>query len=390
MAEKRKKIILFNTLLLIFCCVIIALFCWSPKEEIVLEKYKINFETDGGTAIAAIEIEEGKIPEKPKDPTREGYVFVGWMLGDELYDFTTAVEGDVTLKAVWKELDPDKTYYIITIDLGDGTTTSQPVEEGGLPIPPTTPSRPGFNFLGWELNGEPYDFNTPVTGDATIVAKWEEVQTEPEPDPNEDREYTVKFNLNGGTGSYPDQVVKHGQRATNPGNPSRNGYTFAGWSPNINTVITRDITFVAQWSLIPVEPSKFPVWYIFNDNYYCENQHLVIEGSGIVPNCNVPLPAHHHFKTDWKCPSTMPSGGATCTRTSEVNTFEVSCSSFGDNGTTNNCSFKIFENKQEVGGTVYINGIQASTFNYNVWMNQNFPIRVVLNDGFSADAIASK
>ena len=65
MAGKRNKIIMLNTLLLIFCCVIIALFCWSPKETVVLEKYKINFETEGGSSVAAIEIEEGTIPEKP-------------------------------------------------------------------------------------------------------------------------------------------------------------------------------------------------------------------------------------------------------------------------------------------------------------------------------------
>ena len=391
MAEKRKKIILLNTLLLIFCCVVIALFCWSPKQEVVLEKYKINFETEGGSSVAAIEIEEGQIPKKPKDPTRDGYVFVGWMLGDELYDFTTTVDGDVTLKAIWKELDPDKKYYIITIDIGDGVTSSQPVEEGGIPIPPTTPTREGYNFLGWEINGEPYDFTTPVTEDATIVAKWEEVQTEPDPD--EDKEYTVHFNLNGGTGNAPDQVVKHGQRATAPANPTRDGFTFNGWSPNINTAVTREITFTAQWKKVdvPVEPPTVQSWrvsYRFNGATVCSSPaHFVEEGKPIVPQCDVTIPPHSS-DSGWSCNGViMPQQGITCNRTSTLHNFTVTCTPVGDALSATTCTLSLFENNNPVSATLSINGRQvAGAISISgMWEKVN-EVQFTLSDGFSGTA----
>ena len=42
--------------------------------------------------------------------------------------------------------------------------------------------------------------------------------------------YTVTFNLNGGTGNSTTQTVKAGEKATNPGNPTKKNCTFMGWS----------------------------------------------------------------------------------------------------------------------------------------------------------------
>ena len=390
MAGKRNKIIMLNTLLLIFCCVIIALFCWSPKETVVLEKFKVNFETDGGTSIAAIEIEEGKIPERPEDPKREGYIFVGWMLGDELYDFTTPISKDATLKAVWKERDPEKKYFVVTIDLGDGMTSSQPVEEGEVPIAPTTPSREGYTFVGWEINGEPYDFTTPVSSDVTISAKWEENKPD-EPDPNEGKEFTVRFNLNGGVGNAPDQTVVYKQRASRPADPTRAGYTFAGWSPNINNPITGDTTFTAQWNLIPPEPEKpkeYRVFYKLDGQDVCTGvQQWVAAGSSIQPQCNAPIAAHHQANGGWNCPNPMPNGPATCTMTSSVNTFKVICTPVGDALSATTCIMSLTENGNAVSGTISINGntVNGAVSIARQW-NAISQVNFTLSDGFSGTA----
>lgn len=62
-----------------------------------------------------------------------------------------------------------------------------------------------------------------------------------------DTRYEVSFNLNGGNGAYDPQSVLTGMAATNVADPTRTGYTFVGWSPALNTVITADTEFVAQW-----------------------------------------------------------------------------------------------------------------------------------------------
>ena len=233
--SKKKKTLILNTLILLFCVVIITLFCLIPNKVKVLETYKVNFESEGGSEVAAVEIEDGQILEKPKDPTREGYIFVGWMLGDELYDFSKGISENITLRAEWKEMDPDLTYYTISFDTGGGTIVSdQIIEEGSLVERPSiNPTRDNYEFAGWTYNGADYNFDTPVTGDMTIVARWNEVPQEPEePEEPTDRTFTVRFNLNGGSGDARPQSIKAGERATRPSDPTRNGYRFNGWHLN--------------------------------------------------------------------------------------------------------------------------------------------------------------
>lgn len=67
-----------------------------------------------------------------------------------------------------------------------------------------------------------------------------------------DQTYIVSFNLNGGNGSISSQTVSRGNKARKPSNPTRNGYSFAGWRLN-GTIYTfsesvyENITLVAQW-----------------------------------------------------------------------------------------------------------------------------------------------
>lgn len=62
--------------------------------------------------------------------------------------------------------------YTVTFT-GEGVTQStQTVAEGDKAIEPNDPVRDGFTFDGWYLGDQKYDFSTPVTGDITLTAKW--------------------------------------------------------------------------------------------------------------------------------------------------------------------------------------------------------------------------
>lgn len=68
------------------------------------------------------------------------------------------------------------TNYTVTFDV-DGDTSkvaSQTVESGKLATKPTDPAKEGFTFKGWLLNDVEYDFSTPVTGNITLMASWQE------------------------------------------------------------------------------------------------------------------------------------------------------------------------------------------------------------------------
>lgn len=76
--------------------------------EPIIHTVKVN--TNGGTAIDDIIVEDGKIVKRPSDPTREGYTFSGWYADEACtipYDFDAPVTGDITLYAKWtKNADP--------------------------------------------------------------------------------------------------------------------------------------------------------------------------------------------------------------------------------------------------------------------------------------------
>ena len=67
------------------------------------DSYTVTFDTDGGSAVAAAEVEHGQTVAKPADPTKEGYTFAGWYLGETEYVFETPVTGDLTLVARWTQ-----------------------------------------------------------------------------------------------------------------------------------------------------------------------------------------------------------------------------------------------------------------------------------------------
>ena len=55
---------------------------------------------------------------------------------------------------------------------GSGEYAKQIVQKGEKAIEPDVPSRQGYQFTGWYLDDTKYDFNTAVTGDMTLTAKW--------------------------------------------------------------------------------------------------------------------------------------------------------------------------------------------------------------------------
>lgn len=211
---------------------IIAKWVPLPVEHTVL------FDAGDGSKPTPTTVEDGKPVDKPKDPARKGYTFDGWLLNGKAYDFTQPVTGDITLTGSWTRLT-----HTVTFDTNGGTpVASQSVEDGGVITSPKDPTREGYTFKGWLLNGKSYDFQTPVTGDITLTANWAKAKP---------ASHTVTFDA--ANGSKPDTVkVEDGKTVTKPKDPTREGYTFQGWTSGGKTYdfdapVTADITLTAQW-----------------------------------------------------------------------------------------------------------------------------------------------
>ncbi|MBT1164828.1 InlB B-repeat-containing protein [Bifidobacterium felsineum] len=203
--------------------------------------YTVSFDTGkDGSTIPVQKVTAGDRAAKPADPTRKGYVFTGWLLDGKAYDFTTPVTSDITLTAGWVKAKPAT--HTVTFDTGaDGSgIPSQTVDEGETATRPKDPTRDGYSFTGWQLDGQPYDFTTPVTKDITLTAGWRRVT------------HTVSFDTGAGVTIIPTQTVNDGDKAAKPTDPKRDGWTFTGWTLDgkpydFTTPVTKDVTLEAGW-----------------------------------------------------------------------------------------------------------------------------------------------
>ncbi len=233
--------------------------------------HSVIFDSNGGTSVRTQTVKHGEYAVY-KSTSRPGYEFLGWYLNGEKYDFSTPVTEKITLVAKWEKKatetpSDDKEIYIVDFDSNGGSrVSSQKVEEGERVSRPSNPTRDCYDFVGWYTNAsltKKYDFSTPVTSDMTLYAKWEDNGTCRET-------YRVKFDSNGGT-SVATQRVDEGDRATEPRDPTRSGYTFLGWYLNgrrfsFNTRIYEDITLEAKWEKEEVKYNTY--CKVENDTYY--------------------------------------------------------------------------------------------------------------------------
>ena len=189
-------------------------------------------------------------------PTRTGYVFKGWNP-----EVAATVTGNATYVATWGEDknnngidDNEETKYTVTYTDGvDGEEVFADQVYGNLlsgvatPAFEGTPTREGYVFKGWN----PAVAAT-VTGNATYVARWGEDKNNNGIADDEETKYTVRY-TDGVDGKevFADQV--YGNLLSGvatpafEGTPTREGYVFKGWNPEVATTVTGNVTYVATW-----------------------------------------------------------------------------------------------------------------------------------------------
>ncbi len=82
-----------------------------------VKEYTVTFDSNGGSAVAAVKVKENETVAKPSDPTRAGYTFAGWFLDDKEYDFNSKVTKDITLKAHWNTSEEENGINLSTSSL---------------------------------------------------------------------------------------------------------------------------------------------------------------------------------------------------------------------------------------------------------------------------------
>jgi uncharacterized repeat protein (TIGR02543 family) len=221
---------------------------WQPI------RYSVTLNVNGGY----VEVPEFEavydVSAEIETPVREGYIFLGWKLGDKLINsalnLTFVNEDNVILTAEWKAV----TYNVVfDSDGGNKTPSNTAVKyDENLQLPYDL-TRPGYILIGWECGDKLYKGSyasnlSAVNGSTvTLKAKWQAIT------------YTVVF----ADSSLEDVVLTYDEAYTFPG-AERTGYKFLKWQytlngkihtsnkddtiPNLTTVDGAVVTVTAIWA----------------------------------------------------------------------------------------------------------------------------------------------
>lgn len=179
--------------------------------------YTVTFDSDGGTAISAVSVEEGTTLSYVPTPRKEGYLFMGWG-----HDFSQVITENISVKAVWKACS-----YGITLDLKGGSFTGESITSISVTYHdvytlPDSVSRPGYDFGGWEDSeglSWPLTGTYSIAGSTTLFARWT------------GKSYTITYHLDGGSNSANNPDVYQTSNTALPlFDASKEHYAFKGWT----------------------------------------------------------------------------------------------------------------------------------------------------------------
>lgn len=228
---------------------------WKSANATVYYDYNYS-----GAPTTEVKVPLGGKAEKPQDPTRENYGFLGWFKdpkGSEQFNFNTAIDEDTYIYAFWGQLKATVTFDLnyegapaipeIVIDLNDGNSK---VTE---PATPVRGDEGDYRFDGWFTGSgkkeTKFNFDLPVVADVRLHAKWTKLKA------------TVTFNMNYEGAQNSNVKVVLGEKFTQVPAPARTGYTFDTWYFDEactyaydfeNTAIDNDITVYAGWNANPL------------------------------------------------------------------------------------------------------------------------------------------
>ncbi len=152
----------------------------TMRVNVVYEDFEISYDlVDGEVATAnPVEYNKGTETFTLVNPTKVGYTFAGWT-GTDLDEATLVVtitqgsSGDRSYVATWTI----NTYTVIFNSDGGSAVESETVEYNTTVAEPTAPTKAGYTFEGWYVGQTEFDFDTLITEDVTLIAKWTEVST---------------------------------------------------------------------------------------------------------------------------------------------------------------------------------------------------------------------
>ena len=174
-------------------------------------------------------------------PTKDGYVFGGWKLGNEVISNTSNLTNNVTVSAIWNPITYNITYVLYGA-ANNNINTTYTVENN---VTFSDAVKEDYKFIGWYLDS---NFETEIkstkghTKNLVLYAKFE-VET-----------YTISLDLAGGSGI--DEVTYNVEVNKTLPTPTKAGYKFIGFIDDNDNIITEtkdligNINLTAKYEII--------------------------------------------------------------------------------------------------------------------------------------------
>ena len=214
------------------------------------------------------------------NPTKSGYVFVGWTWDGQSTPIKTVnikpgTVGNIEFTANWISDTFSITYDVNGGSLG-GTATKSVVYNTNYQL--SVPQREGYTFAGWHFGSTKLTDETGASisvysyeQSITVTAHWTPIT------------YSLTYNLDGGTiSSITIQSSYTIEKSISLGQPSKTGYTFIGWTwegqtdPVLNVYFAGGTTmgdkhFVANW-----QANTYNITYAPNGGSVSQTTQIVV------------------------------------------------------------------------------------------------------------------
>ena len=195
--------------------------------------------------------------------------------------------------------------YTVTFQSKGGSEVASQIRANTPAGQPADPTKEGYTFIGWYNGESEWNFETPVTADLTLTAKWQI------------NRYTITFDTAGGS-EVPSITQDYGTAITPPAAPTRTGYTFAGWDREIPTAMpAENMTITARWQVnqytITFKPENGGQDIVIKQDY----------GTAITPPAAPTRTGYTFAGWDRESPTTMPAENITLTARWQVNQYTI-------------------------------------------------------------------
>ena len=206
MKNKKTVIAIVSAIVLIAIIAIVVMIIMKNNK-----KYTITFDTQGGNKIEAIKVKVNETLVLPKNPEKEGYIFLHWVdEEDKPVSNNFKVTKDMKLIAKWAE--PTQELITVSFDTDGGSKIEDIVLIKGEPLKlPDNPIKDGYIFKNWvskdEIEIPVYD-DALLSEDIVLKAIWEKEEKK--------KEQTTTTNKNDKTPQTPSQGNQNEQPTTTP------------------------------------------------------------------------------------------------------------------------------------------------------------------------------